>query len=150
MGQSSIAVDAPALSRDAAVGLGDDLVDAVLTLQRGAPYLRSSWPVDALLRLYLTNAALDSLQFSPEEVWLEVRGARGRFHVNRLDAGTFIFRQLLQAGRPIGEAADRTLMRASSIETGEGAVFESGAALAALFADSLVTYLDHPDGARHD
>jgi hypothetical protein len=46
-------------------------------------HLESTWPVDQLLDLYLTDTAPGQLTFEPEQVHLEITGARGDFHVRR-------------------------------------------------------------------
>ena len=48
-------------------------------------YVEAAWPVDELLKLYLTDRAPERLQFEPEHVWLEVRGARGEFSIQRTE-----------------------------------------------------------------
>lgn len=52
-------------------------------------YLRSSWPVDELMKLYLTDSAPDRLEFAPCDVFLEIRGARGEFQFDRLPKAEF-------------------------------------------------------------
>jgi hypothetical protein len=52
--------------------------------EAGVQYLHLNWPVDDLLKIYLTDNAPDEFRLSPDDVWLEVRGARGEFQVNRL------------------------------------------------------------------
>jgi hypothetical protein len=50
----------------------------------GVHYLRAGWPVDELLKIYLTDNAPSEFRLSPDDVLLEIRGARGEFQVNRL------------------------------------------------------------------
>jgi hypothetical protein len=52
--------------------------------ETGLHYLHSSWPVDELFTIYLTDNAPDEFRLSPVDVWLEIRGARGEFQLNRL------------------------------------------------------------------
>ena len=84
----------------------DALPDMLLALQPGLHYLNASWPVDELMKLYLTETAPDRLELSPAKVWIEVRGARGEFHLSRLDAAEYIFRKSVLEGHSIGAAAD--------------------------------------------
>jgi hypothetical protein len=113
----------------------DKLGDTVLVMQRGAFYLAAEWPVDTLLGLRLSKNAPDRLEFEPEQVWLELRGARGAISFKRLDAGSFAFQSSLRSGKPLGSAAESGLC--------SGGVFDIPAALAALFSEGLVIAL-HP------
>ena len=81
----------------------DALPDTLLALQPGLHYLNASWPVDELMKLYLTETAPDRLEFAPAKVWIEVRGARGEFHFSRLDASEYIFRKSISEGHSIGD-----------------------------------------------
>ena len=47
--------------------------------------MRARWPVDELLKFYLTDAAPDRFELSPIDVWIEVRGGRGEFRLTRLE-----------------------------------------------------------------
>lgn len=132
LGQVATAIDQRAAS------LGDfskidaaALPDAVLTLQGGLRYLHASWPVDDLMRLYLTEAAPSRFTLSPVDVWIEVRGARGGFQIGRLDASEFVFRRSVLDGRSIGDAAGCAL--------DVDAAFDAGRAFATLVTDGLVT-----------
>jgi hypothetical protein len=53
------------------------LVDAVIRLESGLAFWRASWPVDELLKAYLTDLAPDRFDLRQETVYIEVRGARG-------------------------------------------------------------------------
>jgi hypothetical protein len=132
LGQVAVAIDRPPVSIErlsqADVNV---LTDALCTLQPGLHYLHASWPVDDLMKLYLTDTAPDRFALEPADVWIEVRGARGEFRINRLDAGEFIFRSAVQDGRAIGDAAE------CALEASAG--FDPGRALAALVGDGLVT-----------
>lgn len=134
IGKVSVAVDEPASTvEDVAKVARETLADAVLTLQPGLRYLLAPWPIDDLMKLYLTDSAPDQLSFAPADTRIEVRGARGEFQINRLDAGDFAFRKALLEGRSIGDAAERAL--------DADAAFDPGRALAALVAEHLVTAL---------
>ncbi len=132
VGQVAIAVDAPPMLRDAFSIVAPEALPAMrLTLQPGLHYLRTLWPVDELLKLYLTETAPDRLELTPAEVWIEVRGARGQFQFSRLRPAEFTFRKSIAEGHTAGEAADLAL---DVDET-----FEPGQSLAALIADGLIT-----------
>jgi hypothetical protein len=64
-------------------------------------------------------------------VWIEVSGARGAFHLNRLNAPDFAFRKSLLVGLSIGDAAECAL--------NVNPDFDPGLGLAALLAAGLVT-----------
>ncbi|MBI4464811.1 MAG: putative DNA-binding domain-containing protein [Acidobacteria bacterium] len=132
VGQVSIAVDYPAIPIEelAAVGM-DNLPETTLNLQPGTRYLHAGWPVDELMRYFLTDTAPEQVEFEPSDLWLEVRGARGEFHINRLEEGNFLFRREISYGHSVGVAAERAL------EFDKG--FDPGRALAAIFAAGLVT-----------
>src|SRR5262249_31692376 len=87
VGQVAIAVERPALAIDGFSTLEiHTLMDTRLTLQSGLRYLHASWPVDDLMKFYLSGTAPAEYRLPPTDVWLEVRGMRGEFHINRLDA----------------------------------------------------------------
>src|SRR6266446_1634703 len=78
VGKVAIAVDDPPVSSQEFSAVDPyALPDTVLTLRSGLHYMNASWPVDELMRLYLTETAPDCFEISPAEVWIEVRGARG-------------------------------------------------------------------------
>ena len=131
VGQVAIAVDALSISGDAFSNSAPEMVPSMrLALQPGLRYLKTSWPVDELMKLYLTETAPNQLEFAPADVWIEVRGARGAFQLNRLDTGDFTFRKSVSEGGSIGEAAELAL---DVDET-----FDPGQALAALVAAGFV------------
>jgi hypothetical protein len=110
LGQVAIAIDRPASARDAFSTFEVDmLIDRSLALQEGLRYLHASWPVDELMKVYLTDTAPSEYLLAPEDVWLEVRGARGEFHFGRLGAAEFVFRKAILQGHSIGAAAERAL-----------------------------------------
>jgi hypothetical protein len=131
LGFVSVAIDHPSIAAAALASVDPGVLpDVGLTLQPGVRYLRAEWPVDELINLYLADSAPDRLAFDPEEVRLEVLGARGEFHIRRLDRGSFVFRQQTRAGRSIGPAAECALEADRR--------FDPAMALATLFADGLV------------
>jgi hypothetical protein len=107
VGKVSVDIELPSLSlEDFAVIDQDLLADATLQFQPGVRYQSSSWPIDDLLKLYLTETAPDRLVFEPADVWLEVRGARGTFSITRLEAAVFIFRKSISEGHTLGSAVE--------------------------------------------
>ena len=132
VGQVSIAVDdAPVSGKEFSIIDAGALPETVLMLQSGLHYIEASWPVDELMKLYLTEKVPDYFELSPADVWIEVRGARGEFQLNRLDAANFTFRKSVLGGRSIGDAAE------SALDINPG--FDPGQALAALIAEGLIT-----------
>ena len=78
---------------------------AIVGPRVGAPglnYLATRWPIDELMKLYLTETAPEHYVFEPGETRIEIRGARGEFHINRIEAGAFAFRIAIFAGESIG------------------------------------------------
>jgi len=136
LGKVAVAVDKPALSGQEFSAIDPDaLLDMLLALEPGLHYLNASWPVDELMKLYLTETAPDRLEFAPAEVWIEVRGARGEFHFSRLDPAEYIFRKSVLEGHPIGAAAN------CALEVNPG--FDPAQALARLIAAGLITTIKH-------
>ena len=131
LGYVSVAVDRRALTSAALGGVNPDaLPEARVALQPGVRYLRAGWPIDELIKLYLTDSAPDRFPFDSGEVRLEIRGARGEFWLRRLERGPFTFRQAVSAGESIGAAAEQALKADDR--------FDPATALAGLFADELV------------
>jgi hypothetical protein len=131
LGFVSVAISHPPIAATALASVDPGVLpDMRLTLQPGVRYLQADWPVDELIKLYLTESAPDRLAFDPDEVRLEVRGARGDFHIRRLEQGSFVFRERTRAGQSIGAAAERALKADGS--------FSPAQAWAALFTDGLV------------
>ena len=77
------------------------------------------------------------------DVWLEIYGSRGQFHINRLAEAEFIFRKRISKGRTIGVAA------ACALDADPA--FDAGQALAALIGAGLVTKIcEGTYGENHD
>jgi hypothetical protein len=132
IGVVSIAIEHSSHAFDALAHLGEAVLpDLVLDLQPGLRYLRAEWPVDDLMKLFLTNSAPGEFVFEPADAWLQIRGARGSFDVTRLEPGDFMFREAILDGRSIGEAAERALDATANFDPGRG--------LASLLAEGLVT-----------
>jgi hypothetical protein len=135
LGHVSVAIDHPSLEMMALAALsGDALAELVLRLQPGLVYFHSPWPVNELMKLYLSDSAPDRYVLEPGDAWLEIAGARGAFRFDRLDPAEFAFRQRLAAGTPIGAAAELALDADTS--------FDPGRALTKLFTDRLVIAAD--------
>lgn len=119
LGQVAISVDRPAvdLEQFSTVEI-NTLMEAGLTLQTGLRYLRTSWPLDELIKLYLSDAAPSEYRLAPADVRLEVRGARGEFQINRLDAAEFVFRKAILDGQSIGAAAEDALDAHAAFDVG--------------------------------
>lgn len=140
LGCLSVAIDHHAIRIDALAAVpADELEHATLTLQPGLAHVRMAWPADELVQLRLAASAPEQLAFLPQDTWLELRGARGRFTMHRLGPGAFTFRARLGAGESLGPAAEAAL----GIEPS----FDVAAALAALFAEGLV--ITHSGETRH-
>lgn len=140
LGCLSVAIDHHAIGIEALAAMpADELEQATLTLQPGLAHVTMAWPADALVQLRLAASAPEQLAFLPQETWLELRGARGRFTMRRLGPGAFTFRARLGAGDSLGPAAEAAL----AIEPS----FDVAAALAALFAEGLV--ISHSGDKRH-
>jgi hypothetical protein len=143
LGRVAIAVDSAPIGMDALAALDASLLpDVVLEFQAGARYLEMDWPVDELVKLYLSDSRPDRFQLEPAAVALELKGARGTFHINRLDRAAFVFRRAIAGGISIGLAAERALDVDPDLNV--------GGALAALMADNLVIGVasDNSGGAR--
>jgi hypothetical protein len=138
LGQAAVAIDAPPLPIAALASQAPErLPDLVLQLQPGVRYLAAGWPIDDLVRMRLSEQLPDRYVLEAEPVRLEIRGARGAFSINRLGSGDLAFRSALARGASIGAAVDAAVEAAAQ--------FHAGAALAALFAERLVTAID-PSG----
>jgi Putative DNA-binding domain len=137
LGQAALAVEYAPLAPAALVEIAPErLADCALALQPGVRYLAAPWPVDALLELFLSDSAPASYALDAEDVFLEVRGARGAFSIVRLDAGTFAFRQALLRGNTIGEAAEQALDADATFDAGQGLVQLTAAGLATAIHDT--------------
>jgi hypothetical protein len=110
LGHVAVAVDRPAVKVEEVwrVDVGV-LLQARLTLQPGARYLQAPWPIDDLMKLYLTETAPDHWSIEPADVSLEIRGARGAFQITRLEPAGFAFRNAVQEGRSIADAVGRAI-----------------------------------------
>jgi hypothetical protein len=122
VGQVSIAIDYPPATWSEVSRVGADaLVDSGVALQPGLRYLRCSWGVDALMKMYLSDTASETFALPETDTCIEVRGARGDLQIRRIDSAAFEFRAALNAGRSIGDAAGAALACCE--------LFDAGAAL---------------------
>src|SRR5262245_52780368 len=129
--KARIAVSSPTVTVEALSSIdAEALPDTLLELQPGLHYLSTSWPVDELMKLYLTETAPEQLELLPVQVRLEVRGARGEFHFSRLDPAEATFRKAISEGHSIGDAAE------SALEVDDG--FDPGRGLVALVDAGLI------------
>jgi hypothetical protein len=135
LGQVSIAVDRPPLTIEslALIDAGA-LPDHRLTLQGGLRYSTAAWPVDDLIKQYLSSAASERYAFSAADVHLEICGARGDFRIERLAETEFVFRSAIAGGSTIGAAAERAL--------DTDATFDPGQTLLRLVSAGLVIAID--------
>jgi hypothetical protein len=140
-GKAAIAIDQPLLGAEAFSEIGS-LSDAVVTLQTGVHYFHTGWPVDELMTIYLSDNAPAQFELIPNDLWIEIHGARGEFQVHRLTADDFMFRQSLLRGVSIGEAAAHAL----DINAG----FDPGLALASVLAAGLLTGIREIEGEISD
>jgi hypothetical protein len=140
--QVSIAIDLPPLRWPALARVGTHaLLDSRVTLQPGTRYVRASWGVDELMRMYLGNAEIETFFLPEAETFIEVRGARGELRVARIAAAAFAFRASLSAGKSIGDAADAALEC--------DATFDAGGALRGLVeCDLVATLCTSDDGSE--
>lgn len=110
VGRVSVAVDSPAMTlADLATADSTSLMSSSLILQPGVVYMTMGWPVDALMRIYLSDQVPPQFEMTPAKTYVEVRGARGALHITSLSPATWTFRHLLQSGRAIGLAAETAL-----------------------------------------
>lgn len=140
LGQVSIAVDQPPLTIESLASIdASELPDHRLTLQGGLRYCTAAWPIDDLIKQYLSGAAPERYAFNPTDVHLEIRGGRGDFRIERLAQLEFVFRSAVANGVTIGAAAERAL--------DINATFDPGQALLRLVSAGLVIAIDKPEAS---
>src|SRR5271165_2838964 len=101
---AAIVIDLPPLDLQNLADHRDHLADIELVGQPGLRYFASPWPIDELMKLYLTDAAPEQYALSAADVWLEIYGSRGAIRFDRLEHGEFLFRQAVVAGNSLGIA----------------------------------------------
>lgn len=133
LGGLSVAIDHEALTLSALTTVAPDRLPSLsFTLQPGLAYIASDWPVDELVHLRNRGDAPEQFTFLAQTTQLELRGARGRFTLRRLDPGAFAFRARLAQGASLAAAVEQALAAQ--------AAFDLPAGLASLFADGLVIH----------
>jgi hypothetical protein len=118
IGHAAIAADGPAINLPALAAYEDQIADVAFVVQPSLRYLAGSWPVDELMRLYLSDTAPEQYRLSAAETRLEICGSRGAFRFDRLAPGEFSFRQALAQGSPLGVAAEQALEVDESLDIG--------------------------------
>jgi hypothetical protein len=83
------------------------------------------------LSAYLADSAPDRFELYRDDVYIEVRGARGEVRLARLSRADFTFRTALVHGHPLGEAVGQS--------RGADPRFDPGEAFVTLLTDGLVT-----------
>ena len=143
LGDIAVAIDLPAASIAALQDFEPEtLPDLVLVLQPGLRHLEAEWPVDDLVRIRLSERPPEQLAFDSTPVAIEVRGARGRFALSRLNPAVLQFRAALGQGAVLGDAMQRGAEADPQ--------FDISQSLAALFAEGLVVAVTTNNGGeRH-
>ena len=126
----ALAIELPAIS-DLSTLDPAHVAQSRLVIQPSVHYLRVDWALDRLISLYLTDSQPDTYSLEPGDGWLELRGARGQLHMNRMTRGGFAFRAAVAAGAPLGDAA-MTAVEADP-------AFDAGQAVTSLLSEGLVT-----------
>lgn len=122
-GQVSLAVAEPALAWEELARIGPGaLPETTLTLQPGLRHMTSSWAVDDLLKLYLTESAPARFNLPSGTFSIEVRGSRGDLYIDRVEPAAALFREGIGEGRTIGESAGRVLERDPGFDTGRALI----------------------------
>ncbi len=119
LGQVSVAIEEAPLTWPDMSRLGAGLLEARLDLQPGVRYLRSRWNVDTLMTRYLEDDVRNRFELIERDTLIEVRGARGDFRIERLEATTFAFREALAAGRAFADAASDALDLDDTFDAGD-------------------------------
>lgn len=123
IGQAAISVDQPGIGLDTLSQLNPTaLPRAIVDLQPGLRYLAAAWPVDELMKLYLSASRPDRYSIAPADVWLEVHGSRGEFELDRLEPAEFCFRRKLRERQTIADAAEDALDIDSTFDPGRALV----------------------------
>jgi hypothetical protein len=137
VGTVSVAVTEAPVDIAALAASGDmDLHETHLTLQPGVRYLRADWPIDRLMELFVTDTAPERFSMDAQAVHLELRGARGEFHLSRLSQGRFAFRAALAAGASTDDAVEAALAHDPALDANDEVV--------ALLREGLVTEVSAP------
>jgi hypothetical protein len=123
VGKVSVDIELPPLFLAELLVLKEDFIaDLRLRLQPGIRYHKATWPIDDLLKLYLSETAPDHLVFEPFDVRLEIRGARGDFNITRLEEAEFVFRKSISEGHTLGSAVELAFATNSGFNLGDALV----------------------------
>ncbi|HLQ76782.1 MAG TPA: DNA-binding domain-containing protein [Terriglobia bacterium] len=132
VGHVTIAIPEPHITIEDIASIKPGMLPELrLGLQHGVKYLLSGWPIEELMKLYVTDCAPDRLEFDPCDVFLEVRGSHGSFQILRLQKAEFRFRESLAKGMRIGDAVEQAMDIDPS--------FDGGASFVRLITEDLVT-----------
>lgn len=119
VGRVALEIDrAPMRAADLLAIDTSDLAEAAFVLQPGVWYVRADWALDELLALYLSNQAPDRFVLRQENVWMELRGARGDLRIDRITQAEFAFREGLAARKSITDAATAALAVEDAFDPG--------------------------------
>ncbi len=75
-----------------------------------------------LLKLFVTGTAPERYTLENRLVWLEIRGARGEFRIDRLEASEFVFRKSISEGCSLGAAAESALDSNVAFDAGQALI----------------------------
>lgn len=137
LGRVALALEHAPLPKETLAAMTPErLAECVFKWQPGLDYFAAPWPADDLIKLFLSDAAPERYTLDAEDVFLEVRGARGTFSMTRLDRATFTFRHALWRGATVGEAAEQALDVEPAFDAGRGLVQTIAAGLPICIIDA--------------
>lgn len=138
----SLAVDRPPLPIERLQALEPDaLATASLSLQPGVHYQRADWSIDELFSCYLSDVVPEQFTLTPGDTCIEVRGARGTLHLERLTSGEYSFRSALATGLSLADAV--------ALASASDPSLDAAHALIGLIAGGLVAAI-HPALHAHE
>lgn len=110
LGRLAVAIDLHPIEHAAWAEVPPGAVaEAFVTLQPGTHYVHADWPIDEIFGAWLANSVPAGLRLADASVWIEARGARGSFRLNRMTEGEFEFRVALSRGASLRQAAERAI-----------------------------------------
>lgn len=136
LGRVALALEYAPLPMETLAAMPERLAECAFEWQPGLDYFAAPWPADDLVKLFLSDAAPERYTLNAEDIFLEVRGARGAFSMTRLDRATFIFRDALWRGATVGDAAEQALDADAAFDAGQGLVQLIAAGLAISIIDA--------------
>ncbi|MDZ4797664.1 MAG: DNA-binding domain-containing protein [Bryobacteraceae bacterium] len=123
VGRVSVAVGSPAIGITDLTAIDPQaLMSAAVVLQPGVIYLTLEWPVDELMRLYLSTQAPPAFQIHANTVEVEVFGVRGELKLTRLSAAAATFRSQLQSGATLSAASEAAMDCDAAFDPGRALV----------------------------